>query len=162
MQNIVAARGIAQHIGTGDDFVFIIVTEPRYPRVIAVEVKFKAELFIDADFRVEIRVTQKITTSIPGDVDRAAVSARRKQVAFARLIQIRRFKLAGNTCFDLKHIPQILRQVQTRAPVAAKFIVIVKTQSGDDIGARHRLNIIFQVEAGEGRAVGGAALGGLA
>jgi hypothetical protein len=64
LQDIIAARGIAQHLGTGDDFVFVIVAEPGDAGVIAVEVKFKADLFVDADFRIEVRVTQQIAAAL--------------------------------------------------------------------------------------------------
>ena len=157
MQDIIAAGGIAQHLGSGDDFVFVIVAEPGDPGSVAIKVKFDTDLFVNTDFRVEVRVAQQIAAAF-GDSVWTTVAAGGEQIAFTGLIEVRRFKHPRDTGLQREHIAQRLRQIEAWAPVAAKLIMIIETNAGDQVGAGHGFDIIFQIDTGEGGAVFGTTL----
>ena len=74
------------------------------------------------------------------------------------MIEVRRFKHARDTGLQREHIAQLLRQIEAWAPVAAKLIMIIEADAGDQVGARHGFDIIFQIDTGEGGAVFGTTL----
>ena len=157
MQNIIAAGGIAQYLCSGDDFVFVIVAKPGDPGSVTIKVKFDTDLFVDTDLRVEVRVTQQVAAAFSDRVW-TTVAAGGEQISFTGLIEVWRFKHARDTGLQCEHIAELLGQIEAGAPVTAKLIMIIEANAGDQVGAGHGFDIIFQIDTGEGGAVFGTAL----
>lgn len=119
---------------------------------VTIKVKFDTDLFVDTDLRVEVRVTQQVAAAFSDRVW-TTVAAGGEQIAFTGLIEVWRFKHARDTGLQREHIAELLRQIEAGAPVTAKLIMIIEANAGDQVGAGHGFDIIFQIDTGEGGAV---------
>lgn len=133
-------------------FCFVIVAKPGDSGSVTIKVKFDTDLFVDTDLRVEVRVTQQVAAAFSDRVW-TTVAAGGEQIAFTGLIEVWRFKHARDTGLQREHIAELLRQIEAGAPVTAKLIMIIEANAGDQVGAGHGFDIIFQIDTGEGGAV---------
>ena len=119
--------------------------------------ELQPNFFIDADFRIEIFITDQVAPAWC-NIFWTAIAFRVEQIAFTGLIQVWSFKGSGNPCFDFEIIAQFLRKIQTGAEVPAGVAEIIKAQAGNDIRARNRLNVIFNIQRTDLRMIFTAAI----
>ena len=146
MQHATAVGQAECRFVAGIDLVLVVVAEIGTAGAPGALVERQADLFVDADFRLEVRVTDQVAAT---DVHfhRAATRATAvQQVVGVGLVQVRGFVGPGDAALDAQLIGDLVRGIEARAPVAAKFAVMVETHAGSDDGFGTGFDIVLDVE----------------
>ena len=130
---------------TGIDLVLIVVAKVRTAGAPGAFVERQANLFVDADFRLEIRVTHQIASTEVHLYRTATLPTAVQQVVGVGLVKIRGFIGTGNTALDAQFIGDLMRRVEARAPVAAKLAVMIESKPRRDDGFGTDFDVVFSV-----------------
>ena len=127
------------------DFIAVRVVEISRGSLPAIFVKLKTNLFIDTGFRFQIAVAHVETADSVRRIERTALTACVQDKVRTSLIQIWRFVRTGNTAFNQPVFADLMREVQSRTPIAAAGTVMVETDSRNQMGFVGQRNIVFNV-----------------
>ena len=127
------------------DFIAVRIMEISRGSLPAVFVELKANLFIDAGFRFQIAIAHVVAADTVRRIERTALTACVQDKVRIGLIQVWRFVRAGNTAFDQPVFADLMREVQSRTPVAAAVAVVVEADGRNQMGFVGQRNIVFNV-----------------
>ena len=145
LQEPVADIAGGNDIFTNHDFVAVRIMEISRRSLPAVFIELKANLFIDTGFRFQIAVAHVETADTTRRIERTALTACVQDKVRTSLIQIWRFIRTGNTAFNQPVFTDLMREVQSRTPVAAAGTVVVETDGRNQMGFVGQRNIVFNI-----------------
>ena len=134
LQKPVADIAGSNDIFTNHDFVTVRIMEIGCRSLPAVFVELKANLFIDTGFRFQISVAHVVAADTVRRIERTSLTACVQDKVGIGLIQVWRFVRTGNTAFNQPVFADLMREVQSRTPVAAAVAVVVETDGRNQMG----------------------------
>ena len=134
LQEPVADIAGSNELVADHDFIAVRIMEIGCRSLPAVFVELKANLFIDTGFRFQISVAHVVAADTVRRIERTSLTACVQDKVGIGLIQVWRFVRTGNTAFNQPVFADLMREVQSRTPVAAAVAVVVEADGWNQMG----------------------------